>query len=298
MQYLKLRNFKEKYTWDQKAAVNPLYAVMAVDKFINKNSSMKDWKSEDLNILFRKGKQIYQYFLKPVLLRSGINQRKSFIVEYGCGMGRILKWVKKDGFKCAGIDISEKMLQYCKTLVHDIDKLYLLKNGVTKLQDNIADVVYSWAVLQHIPKLSQIEANFHEMCRILKPGGILRLQFYSFDWSDSGSVEGQRLYTHNFENSTLQIIWKPEHDNHISSRLFGHKLNKIIYKHNYWVGIPLTLFNLKRLMKMNKMKIIGIERDLGQRNFGWLTAAKFDYIYLDTVRKPSWFTHLKEHLKV
>ena len=64
MQNIKLRNFKEKYTWDQKAAVNPLYAVMAVDKFLNKNSYMTDWKREDLKILFRKGHMIYHYFLK------------------------------------------------------------------------------------------------------------------------------------------------------------------------------------------------------------------------------------------
>src|SRR3989344_3866879 len=277
---IKLRNFKEKYTWDQKAAVNPLYAVMAVDKFINKNSYMKDWKREDLKILFRKGQKIYHYFLKPILMRSGLNLQKSFIVEFGCGIGRILKWVKKDGYNCAGIDISEKMLQYCKKLVGDIDQLYLLKNGITKLPDNIADVVYSWAVLQHIPKLSQIEATFHEMCRILKPGGILRTQFYSFDWSDSGSVEGKRLFTHNFENSTLQFIWLPISNRGTYSWLLRHKLSKVIYKHNYWVGIPLTLNNIKHLMEKNKMKIIGIDRDLGQRNFGWLTAVKFDYIYI------------------
>ena len=293
MQNIKLRNFKEKYTWDQKAAVNPLYAVMAVDKFINKNSYMKDWKREDLKILFRKGQKIYHYFLKPILMRSGLNYRKSFIVEYGCGIGRILKWVKKDGYNCASIDISEKMLHYCKMLVRDIDQLYLLKNGVTKLPDNIADVVYSCAVLQHIPKLSQIESTFHEMCRILKPGGILRTQFYSFDWNDSGSVEGKRLFTHNFENSTLQIILQPKINGDNKSWIPGHTLNKIVYKHNYWVGIPLTIYKIKQLMKNNKMKIIGIDRDLGQRNFGWLTAAKFDYIYSDTVRKPSWFTHLK-----
>src|SRR3989338_4020936 len=122
------RNFKEKLSWDEKAKINPLFSVMSSDEFINKSPDSSKWSKNDLKLFFDKGKLLYESFVKPVLIRANLDRKKALIVEYGSGMGRILKFVKKDGFKCVGIDISLEMIKNSRTLNPEIRRLYTLDN--------------------------------------------------------------------------------------------------------------------------------------------------------------------------
>ncbi|MDP3880104.1 MAG: class I SAM-dependent methyltransferase [Dehalococcoidales bacterium] len=262
--------FKHDLTWEEKAKLNPLYAVMSQsDWFKNKNADVSSWTEDDLKKLYAKGQLIYDAFLYPIIRRGNLLPENAFIVEYGSGLGTILKVVKSAGFNCAGIDISATMLEHSRRLVPEVSDLFCLDaNGHCDIPSSSADLVYSRAVLQHISELSRVKTAIDEMSRILKPGGILKLHFLTRSNLpfESHGFSG-RTWVHNFENQSIVIY-------------FGKYSGlPVIYpnigKHTNWVGVPLSIYNLKRFLKPNGLRLLGLERDIGGENrFVWALARK------------------------
>ena len=125
-----------------------------------------------------KGRALFDIFLRPSLQRAEIRPERGLLVEYGSGMGRILRAVHEAGYRCSGVDISATMLDHSRRLLPAVTDLHVLQaGGGVPLADASADYVYSYAVLQHIPRTTVVRRAVLEMCRILKPGGLLRLQF-------------------------------------------------------------------------------------------------------------------------
>jgi SAM-dependent methyltransferase len=266
--------FKENLNWERKAQINPLFAVMSHNKFKSKNQNIKEWTKKDLNLFFAKGQMIFDFFIFPVITRLGLDKKNAYIVEYGSGMGRVLKAIYKNGYRCAGIDISPTMLKNSRRLVPEIKMLYPLdKRGRCVLKDNIADIVFSWAVLQHISKLSQVKIAISEMCRILKPGGILKIQYYSPDNPFDKLFHKQHINIKNFENysihttilsgfikNTLLKILKSTHSNRIT--------------HTNWLGVPVSYKNMVKFLSENNVQLIGIDKDILHNNWIWITGKK------------------------
>jgi SAM-dependent methyltransferase len=189
----------EENSWEEKARENPLYAVMTVPELADADSGA--FTEKQLVMFFSKGRALYETHVKPLIALLPGSNRDPLVVEYGCGLGRILKAAAADGHRCAGVDISQTMLDHCKALVPEVRDLYLLRNdGRCELPAESADIVYSYAVLQHVEKLSSYLLAVDEMCRLLKPGGILGFQINCEDF-----VRGLDALdrTDNFEDCSL-----------------------------------------------------------------------------------------------
>ena len=120
-------------------------------------------------------------------------------VEYGCGVGRILRAIVDAGYRCAGVDISPTMVGHCRDLVPEVDGAYALdENGRSALPDAVASLVFTFAVVQHISSLSAYTRAIDEMCRLLRPGGTLALHFNCEDLATDPPSR-----TENFETYSL-----------------------------------------------------------------------------------------------
>jgi SAM-dependent methyltransferase len=182
-------------SWEEKARQNPLYAVMTTTDFVDARPD--GFSDEQLRVFFTKGRDIFDVHLKPRLQ----DDKNAFVVEYGCGMGRILKPLLEAGYECAGIDISPTMLAHCQRLVPAANALYLLDDaGRSALPDGIADFVFSYAVLQHIQGLAAYLKALDELCRLLKPGGTFAVQVNCEDFV-GGLDRPDR--TENFEDRSV-----------------------------------------------------------------------------------------------
>ena len=98
-------------TWEEKAKENPLYAIMTTDGMANAGPEFTD---EHVQQLMGKGRALFSKHIEPALKLSGFSKTDSFVVEYGCGAGRILNALVENGIACAGIDISPTMLELCR----------------------------------------------------------------------------------------------------------------------------------------------------------------------------------------
>lgn len=100
------------------------------------------------------------------------------VLEIGCGVGRLLKPLSLRVARAVGVDLSEEMLARARE--HCADRpnveLHPTDGSLAFLADGRFDLVFSHIVFQHVPRKAFIQAYLREAARVLKPGGILRVQ--------------------------------------------------------------------------------------------------------------------------
>ena len=175
-------------SWEEMAQQNPLAAIMTTPEMFEST----DLSEERLEVFFARGRNLLERNLLP-LPETGV------VVDFGCGAGRILKAVHDHGLPCAGIDISPTMVELCSRFVPGAEA-YVFSGGPTPLKEGCASLVYSYAVVQHIQKLSDYLAAFDEMCRLVGPGGRLRVQVACDDFQGSFENSGR---TENHEDYSI-----------------------------------------------------------------------------------------------
>jgi len=153
--------------WDAAAAAN---APWYVDTSIS-------YDNPDMDAFWETGRVIAGLALDgPVQPRT-----RGLAVEIGPGLGRILRSLVADhGFERAvGVDISAEMVRQARELVPDprIDFEIGTGAGLGPVDDQSADLVMSFTVFQHIPKVAVIEQYLAEAGRVLRPGGVLAFQW-------------------------------------------------------------------------------------------------------------------------
>jgi SAM-dependent methyltransferase len=187
-------------SWEEKARENALYAVMTTPEM--RDAPADEFPEHQLTDFFAKGQSLYDAHVAPLIAAAPDREQDPLIVEYGCGAGRILKAVRAAAFRCAGIDISPTMLDHCRRLVPDVEALYALDGkGRCEAASQSGSVVYSYAVVQHISRLNNYVRAFDEMCRILKPGGVIGVQVNCEDFV-GGDFNAPDV-TENFEGHSL-----------------------------------------------------------------------------------------------
>ena len=100
-------------------------------------------------------------------------------MEIGVGMGADhIEWAKSKPRSLSGIDLTPRAVAHVARQF----ELYQLKSDLVvgdaealPFADCSFDVVYSWGVLHHSPNTEQA---INEVCRVLRPGGIVRIMIY------------------------------------------------------------------------------------------------------------------------
>ena len=97
------------------------------------------------------------------------------VLEIGCGIGRLLKPFATlyPGMSLFGIDVSEEMIRKARLRLNEIENVELIRTSGKDLEnfdDNSLDFVYSYVVLQHMPR-KFVHTYFLEVARILNEKG-------------------------------------------------------------------------------------------------------------------------------
>lgn len=121
------------------------------------------------------------------------------VVEYGCGIGRILRHMPGHQI---GIDVSQEMLNFG---TQECGCEFILGDGRSiPLPDNHADFVYSWLVLQHMDAIDVIGV-LKDTKRILTENGTFYHLFSAFgkDWSPNAVLDrGPLVWMGDWNNSS------------------------------------------------------------------------------------------------
>ena len=126
---------------------------------------------------FESGGVDYSRFVSPFLGRMKFDPRGKVAVEIGCGIGRIARYMAAEFEQYIGVDVSPEMISKASAYHLPRAKFLVVSGGdLAPLADACADFVFSFAVFQHVPDKDAIFNYFAETARVLRPGGLFRLQ--------------------------------------------------------------------------------------------------------------------------
>src|SRR5271169_5583169 len=96
-------------------------------------------------------------------------------LEIGCGLGRLMRPLSAQVGEIHGVDVSDEMVRGARERLSGIPNAHVHRSGGADLagfDDESFDLVYSFAVFQHIPSREVIFGYMREACRVLAPGGV------------------------------------------------------------------------------------------------------------------------------
>jgi len=96
--------------------------------------------------------------------------------DFGCGPGQTTQYLTNLGIEISGLDLSERMLERARTIHPEI---HFRKGNILELEfenGSIAGAVAFYAIVHFSEE--QVRRAFHEVFRVLQPGGIFLLTYH------------------------------------------------------------------------------------------------------------------------
>jgi len=154
--------------WDERARLNAAYYV----------DTSLGYDAPDMDKFVETGRTVVRFALDEAPIQP---TERGTAVEIGCGLGRICLALADRFDRVVGFDISAEMLARSRELVSDPKVETRLTDGASLpgLSDNTVDMVVTFTVFQHIPRVEVIRTYVNEVGRVLRPGGVFCLQWNS-----------------------------------------------------------------------------------------------------------------------
>jgi SAM-dependent methyltransferase len=164
---------KHRRAWEDLGRVDPFWAVL--------NSPSRRHGKWDPAEFFVTGKQEIEALMKSAE-ELGLPQQRQSALDFGCGVGRMARWLAAHFETYTGVDISEPMIAQAREWNRDCTRCRFILNTRGDLQafdSSSVDLIYSRFVLQHLPSRALVESYLRDFIRILRPGGLLVFQLPS-----------------------------------------------------------------------------------------------------------------------
>ncbi len=162
-----------------------------------------------------------------------INLNKTKVLEVGCGYGALSQLLLKKGAYVTATEVDSNSLLFAKKFLKNKKNIKLIKVNSEKLKfkKNSFDLVILFDVIEHVknPKIMMNEA-----IRVLKPGGILYVEFTPYY-----SIIGHHLY--DYAKWPIHILPRK----YIKKIIFSKKTNNFFNTNEVW----------KQFLALNKLRI-------------------------------------------
>lgn len=152
--------------WDERAREN---AVFYVD-------TSTDYDDPDLDRFLAVGEEVVRIALLDAPVQP---PGRALAVELGSGLGRNCAALAEHFEQVIGVDISQEMIDRAADMVEATKIAFELGGGedLHPVASASADFVLSFTVFQHMPSSELITSNIADIGRVLRPGGIVALQW-------------------------------------------------------------------------------------------------------------------------
>jgi ubiquinone/menaquinone biosynthesis C-methylase UbiE len=152
--------------WDERAQEN---AAWYVDTSLS-------YDQPDMEQFWATGRQIVDEALVQAPVAPA---QKALAVDIGCGLGRICLALADHFDRVVGFDISESMVAQAGELLQNPRIELHVGDGVSlrPLEDDTADFVTTFTVLQHQSSEALVLGYLRDAARVLRPGGVLAAQW-------------------------------------------------------------------------------------------------------------------------
>jgi len=200
----------------------------------NQNNTEVFWDSvaDEYNRLYIQEEDNYSplYYRLEIIKQLLPNLPKGKAFDAGCGGGVLLEYLLKNGYNCAGCDLSSKMVQNTKDKIKKVtdEEVMILNTSLDKLHDiknSQFDIVFSLGVFTYISDELE-EKSYLEIKRILKPNGI----FISGHQNELFNLYSMNKYTINFYDNFFELFKDKVDRNELS--MLKKDFEKLLRDHN------------------------------------------------------------------
>jgi ubiquinone/menaquinone biosynthesis C-methylase UbiE len=148
-------------------------------------------RDQDSQEFFDTGKDVVRSFKEELKRFPPTSNRRAWrALEIGCGPGRLMRPLSEIFGEIHGVDVSDEMIRRAEANLSDVPHAHPHHSSgadLAQFADESFDFVYSYAVFQHIPSRDVVMNYLREAGRVLKTGGMMRLQI-------NGLPESARRY--------------------------------------------------------------------------------------------------------
>ncbi|GGA69003.1 hypothetical protein GCM10011507_20590 [Edaphobacter acidisoli] len=117
-------------------------------------------------------------YLFDQILRGNISPGMR-VVDAGCGGGRNIQYLLREGYQVFGVDVSAEAVAAVRKMASELapglsaENFQVARVEAMPFTDEFADVVVCHSVLHFAQDEAQLEAMVRELWRVLRPGGML-----------------------------------------------------------------------------------------------------------------------------
>ena len=155
--------------WEKWGQREPYFGVLTQDKF--RRTNLGDAAKQEF---FESGRSHVNWVFNLCQRHFDPNFSPKRVLDFGCGVGRLVIPLAEIADSVVGVDVSESMLQEARQNCQD----YSLTNvKLLKSDDSLStvtgefDFIHSFIVFQHIP-VSRGKQIFDQLLQHLTPGGL------------------------------------------------------------------------------------------------------------------------------
>ena len=160
--------------WEKWGATEEYFAVIGYDEF--RKTNLTDDKKA---VFFKSGQDHVAYILKMIKAHINPQYNPKQVLDFGCGVGRLVVALAEIAEHVIGLDVSESMLNEAKRNCESrsIRNVEFLKSDddLSSLEGKY-DLIHSFIVFQHIP-VKRGERIFEKLLSHLEDGGICVAHF-------------------------------------------------------------------------------------------------------------------------
>jgi len=126
---------------------------------------------------FEGGTRLARQLCDDFFRKEGFQPKGKRMLDIGCGIGRLERGFSQMFDIVYGLDVSSEMIAQAKNLkLKNVE--FVRGNGrdLSAFPDEFFDFVFSVSTFMHLPKKRMAYDYFREIGRVLKPGGLFKLQ--------------------------------------------------------------------------------------------------------------------------
>ena len=160
--------------WENTARENPYFEVLSDQKFRGENLGLDLWQE-----FFASGEDHVAHVLRVIRAKINPSFTPNRILDYGCGVGRLVVPFADQAPEVVGIDVSQTMLAHARVNCEKfgLSSVRLIHyDDLKSLDPSSFDLIHSYIVFQHIP-IVRGEAILRELIALLRVGGVGAVHF-------------------------------------------------------------------------------------------------------------------------
>jgi len=167
---MSLKSPHSQRVWESLARREAYYAVLTEDDYLQENLNEQGHRR-----FLETGREDVERFLRLIGLHIDRSFQPRHVLEFGCGVGRLLLALADIAEEVTGIDVSQSMLdEALKNFQREGKKNFRLlssKDGLGEPSNHHFDFILSYIVFQHIRPAEGLSAMKELLC-YLKPEGV------------------------------------------------------------------------------------------------------------------------------